>query len=234
METIYYGRYAVGILENLFQDLKPEQLWSEFFDTLYMTFLSLLFSVIIGLIIGVLLYVTRTGGLRENPYVSKVIDFIINILRAVPFIILMFLVVPLAKLLTGSMLGKEAAVPSLVIAASAFYARVCVIAFQEVDKGTIEAAKSMGASNVQIIFKVLLPESTPALVSGATLTAVSLISYTAMAGAIGAGGLGNLAYLYGWARRNDAVLYVATALIVGIVLAVQGLGDLVTKKLDKR
>ncbi len=234
MQILQYRCGNVAIFDILFRDLKPEQLFSELMDTLYMTFVSLVFAVIIGLFIGVVLYVTRSGGLRENRYLSKVIDFIINLLRAIPFIILMILVVPLAKAITGSMLGREAAIPSLVIAAAVFYARVCVLAFIEVDKGTIEAAKSMGASNIGIIWKVLLPESVPALVSGATLTAISLISYTAMAGAIGAGGLGNLAYLYGWTRGNNAVLYVTTALIVGIVLITQSIGDLAVRKLDKR
>ena len=111
---------------------------------------------------------------------------------------------------------------------------MCVIAFTEVDKGTIEASKSMGASNWQIIYKVLLPESLPALISGICVTGISLISYTAMAGAIGSGGLGNLAYMYGWVRRNDSILYVATLIILIIVLVIQGLGDYIVRKIDKR
>ena len=141
---------------------------------------------------------------------------------------------PLTKILTGSILGAKAALPSLIFSATPFYARMCVIAFTEVDKGTIEASKSMGATNNQIIWKILLPESMPALVSGIAVTGISLVSYTAMAGAIGAGGLGNLAYLYGFARRNNAVLYSATAIIVLIVFAIQLAGDTIVRRIDKR
>ncbi len=210
------------------------QMLTAIWETVYMTFLSLLFAVILGLLIGILLYCTQSGGLLENKWVNRISDLLVNVLRAIPFIILMILLIPLAKLLTGRMLGATAALPSLIFAATPFYARMCVIAFTEVDKGTIEASKAMGANNWQIITKVLLPESMPALVSGITVTGISLISYTAMAGAIGAGGLGNLAYLYGFVRRNDAVLYTATAIIVIIVFTMQWIGDTAVKKIDKR
>ncbi|MFV0425176.1 MAG: methionine ABC transporter permease [Bacilli bacterium] len=211
-----------------------EQILEALQETLYMSFVSLFFTVIIGLATGIVLYSTRTNGLYENKFINKAIDFIVNVLRAIPFIILMFLIIPFTKLLTGSMLGVNAALPSLIIAASPFYARLCVLAFMEVDKGVIEATKAMGATNFQIIRKVIIPEAKPALVSGIGVCAISLISYTAMAGAIGSGGLGNLAYLYGLARRNDAVLYIATILVIAIVFTVQGLNDLVVKKIDKR
>ena len=210
------------------------QMLTAIWETVYMTFLSLLFAVILGLLSGILLYCTQSGGLLENKWVNRISDLLVNVLRAIPFIILMILLIPLAKLLTGRMLGATAALPSLIFAATPFYARMCVIAFTEVDKGTIEASKAMGANNWQIITKVLLPESMPALVSGITVTGISLISYTAMAGAIGAGGLGNLAYLYGFVRRNDAVLYTATAIIVIIVFTMQWIGDTAVKKIDKR
>lgn len=210
------------------------QMLTAIWETVYMTFFSLLFAVVLGLLIGILLYCTQSGGLLENKWINRVSDLLVNVLRAIPFIILMILLIPLAKLLTGRMLGATAALPSLIFAATPFYARMCVIAFTEVDKGTIEASKAMGANNWQIITKVLLPESMPALVSGITVTGISLISYTAMAGAIGAGGLGNLAYLYGFVRRNDAVLYTATAIIVIIVFTMQWIGDTAVKKIDKR
>jgi D-methionine transport system permease protein len=211
-----------------------DQLLKALNETLYMSLVSLFFATIIGLLVGILLYVTQTGGLYENKIVNRVVDVIVNILRAVPFIILMILVMPFTKMLVGTILGASAALPSLIIAAVPFYARLCVIAFIEVDRGTIEASKSMGASNWQIIYKVLLPESLPALVSGICVTGISLISYTAMAGAIGSGGLGNLAYLYGWVRRNNAILYVSTLIILIIVLVIQGLGDYLVSKIDKR
>ena len=210
------------------------QMLTAIWETVYMTFFSLLFAVVLGLLIGILLYCTQSGGLLENKWINRISDLLVNVLRAIPFIILMILLIPLAKLLTGRMLGATAALPSLIFAATPFYARMCVIAFTEVDKGTIEASKAMGANNWQIITKVLLPESMPALVSGITVTGISLISYTAMAGAIGAGGLGNLAYLYGFVRRNDAVLYTATAIIVIIVFTMQWIGDTAVKKIDKR
>ncbi|MFV0479794.1 MAG: methionine ABC transporter permease [Anaerorhabdus sp.] len=203
-------------------------------ETVYMTLMSLIVAVILGGLIGILLYVTQTGGLIENKIVNKVADILVNILRAIPFIILMILLIPLTKALTGTMLGATAALPSLIIASAPFYARLCVIAFSEVDKGVIEASKAMGASRTEIIFKVLIPEALPALISGATVAGISLVSYTAMAGAIGAGGLGNLAYMYGFARRDTTVLYAATILVILIVFVIQAVGDFVVKKIDKR
>ena len=150
------------------------------------------------------------------------------------FLILLILLIPLTRAIVGTMLGARAALPPLIFASTPFFARMCVIAFQDVDKGTIEAAKAMGASNSQIIFKVLLPESMPAIVSGIAVTGISLVGYTAMAGAIGAGGLGNLAYMYGFARRNDAILYSSTVIIVLIVFVIQWIGDAIVKKIDKR
>ncbi|MCR5372803.1 MAG: ABC transporter permease [Solobacterium sp.] len=216
------------------RSLNLEQLLEAVWETVYMTFVSVLFAGIIGLFIGILLFCTSSSGLFRNTVVNKIMDVIVNVLRAVPFIILLILIIPLTKLLVGTSLGAKAALPSLTLAAAPFYARLCMIAFMEVDKGTIEASRSMGATNLQIITKVLIPEALPALISGITVTAISLISYTAMAGAIGAGGLGNLAYMYGFARRNNAVLYTSTVIIVLIVFAVQWAGDTIVKKTDKR
>lgn len=219
---------------NFIKKIDFNQLLTALNETLYMSFTSLIFATIIGLLIGILLFVTQSDGLYKNKFVNRIVDIIVNVLRAVPFIILMILVMPFTRAIVGTILGASAAIPSLIIAAVPFYARLCVIAFTEVDKGTIEASKSMGATNWQIIYKVLLPESLPALISGITVTGISLISYTAMAGAIGSGGLGNLAYMYGWVRRNNAVLYSATLIILIIVLVIQGLGDYIVKKIDKR
>ena len=216
------------------RSLNLEQLLDAVWETVYMTFVSVLFAGIIGLFIGILLFCTSSSGLFRNTVVNKIMDVIVNVLRAVPFIILLILIIPLTKLLVGTSLGAKAALPSLTLAAAPFYARLCMIAFMEVDKGTIEASRSMGATNLQIITKVLIPEALPALISGITVTAISLICYTAMAGAIGAGGLGNLAYMYGFARRNNAVLYTSTVIIVLIVFAVQWTGDTIVKKTDKR
>jgi D-methionine transport system permease protein len=214
--------------------LNVEQLLQAVWETVYMTFVSLFFAAIFGLLIGILLYCTQTGGLLQNKVLNRIVDIIVNVLRAIPFLILLILLIPLTRVLVGTMLGAKAALPPLIFASTPFFARMCVIAFQDVDKGTIEAAKAMGASNSQIIFKVLLPESMPAIVSGIAVTGISLVGYTAMAGAIGAGGLGNLAYMYGFARRNDAILYSSTVIIVLIVFVIQWVGDAVVKKIDKR
>ncbi len=215
-------------------DLNWAQLGLAFYETVIMTFVPLLISTVFGGIIGVILFSTQTGGLYENKYLSVIIDFIINVFRAIPFIILLILVLPLTKFLVGSMLGVKAAIPSLSIAATPFFARLCVIAFNEVDAGTVEAAVSMGASKLQIIRKIIIPESKPALISAVAVTGITLVSYTAMAGAIGSGGLGFLAYTYGFVRRNNAMLIVSTVIIVLIVFSIQFIGDKLVEKTDKR
>ncbi len=214
--------------------LNFEQILNAFYETMIMTFVPLLIASIFGGIIGVILFSTQSGGLYENKYLSVIIDFVINVFRAIPFIILLILILPLTKFLVGSILGVEAAIPSLSIAAIPFFARLCVIAFNEVDVGTVEAAVSMGASKIQIIRKIIIPESMPALVSAVAVTGITLVSYTAMAGAIGSGGLGFLAYTYGFVRRNNAMLIVSTAIIVLIVFAIQFVGDKIVAKIDKR
>lgn len=203
-------------------------------DTLFMTLSSLVVSVLIGLIIGIILYVTQEDGLYQNKIIYAILNFIVNVLRAIPFIILLIVLLPLTQLLVGSMLGAKAALPALIFSSAPFYARMCMIALTEIDKGTIEACKAMGASNKDLIFKVLLPEAKPALVSAITVMGISLIGYTAMAGAIGAGGLGYLAYTYGFARNNKSVMYLATIIVVAIVFLIQGIGDYITRKIDKR
>ena len=186
----------------IFDSYESLQILEALGETLYMTGVSLLFAVIIGIIMGIILFITQDKGLYPNKIIHTILDWLINILRAIPFIILLILVMPLAKILTGSILGASAALPSLILSSAPFYARMSMIALNEVDKGVIEAAKAMGANNITIIFKFLLPEAKSALVSGIALMAISLIGYTAMAGAIGAGGLGDLAYTYGFTRQN--------------------------------
>ncbi len=158
----------------------------------------------------------------------------VNIFRSIPFIILIVLLIPFTKIILGSMSGVKGSLPALIISAAPFYARMVEIAFREVDKGVIEAAKAMGANRFQIIWKVLLPESLPALVSGLTVTTISLVGYTAMAAAIGAGGLGSLAYQDGFQRGQNTVTLVATICILIIVFAIQWLGVTVAKKIDER
>lgn len=205
-----------------------------FQDTLFMSFISLIAAILLGLLLGILLYITQDDGLYPNRFISRTLNFLVNILRSIPFIILLFILLPLTKVLVGSILGAKAALPALIISSAPFYARMCMVAFNEVDKGTIEASKAMGASNWQIMTKVLLPEAKPALFSNMTIMGVTLIGYTAMAGAIGAGGLGHLAYLYGIARNNPTMTYIATFLILIIVFIVQMIGDRIVKITDKR
>lgn len=218
----------------IFSDIDFKQIYDALIETLFMSGIALIFAVIFGIVMGVILYLTQKDGLYENKIVHTILDWLVNILRAIPFIILLILVMPLAKMMTGSILGAKAALPSLILSSAPFYARMSMIALNEVDKGVIEAAKAMGANNLEIIFKFLLPEAKPALVSGIALMAITLVGYTAMAGAIGAGGLGDLAYTYGFTRQNYPVLYLSTALVVIIVFAIQFLGDYLVKKIDKR
>lgn len=218
----------------IFSEINWEQMMQALEETLFMTFTSLIAAVVIGLLVGIVLFLTQEHGLYENKIVNKILSFIVNVLRAIPFIILLFIISPFTKLIVGSILGAKAALPALILSSAPFYARMCMIAFNEVDKGVIEACLAMGAKPSQIISKVLLAESKPALLSSATLMAISLVAYTAMAGAIGAGGLGNLAYLYGYARGNDVVMYTATGFVLCIVLLIQGCGDVIVRKIDKR
>ena len=203
-------------------------------ETLFMTFFSLLIAVVLGFGLGIILYVTKDDGLYPNKIINRILDFIVNLLRAVPFIILIIILLPVTIFLVGTMLGAKAALPALIISSAPFYARMCMIALSEVDKGTIEASKAMGASHLQIITKVLIPEAKPALISSITVMGISLVGYTAMAGCIGAGGLGNVAYMYGYARQNMVVMYTATFFVLVIVFIIQGIGDYVVKRIDKR
>jgi D-methionine transport system permease protein len=203
-------------------------------ETIFMAGISLSVAVIMGLGLGTLIYTTQKGGLWEVQWLNQFLQVVVNVLRAIPFIILLILLIPITKVLVGSMLGAKAAVPALIVSAAPFYARMTMIGLNEVGRGTIEASVAMGASKWQILTKVIIPEAMPALVGGVTVTGISLIGYTAMAGAIGAGGLGNLAYLYGFARNNPTVTYLATALILIIVFFIQAIGDWMVRKIDKR
>lgn len=217
-----------------FKDIDWHAMWDATVQTLYMTVISVAATFILGIILGLLLFLTSKGNIWENKPVNTVISAFVNIFRSIPFIILIVLLIPMTMLLVGSMIGENAALPALIIGAAPFYARMVEIGLREIDKGVIEAARSMGASTGTIIWKVLIPESMPALVSGITVTAIALVSYTAMAGVIGAGGLGNLAYLQGFEQNQNDVTFVATVIILIIVFVIQFIGDVITKKLDKR
>ncbi|EWG11680.1 methionine ABC transporter permease [Cytobacillus firmus] len=222
------------MLNEWFPNVKWDSMWEATMETLYMTAISVLATFILGAVLGLLLFLTSKGNIWENAGINKIISAFVNIFRSIPFIILIVLLIPFTKFLLGTMIGEDAALPALIIGAAPFYARMVEIGLREIDKGVIEAAKSMGAKTSTIIWKVLLPESMPALVSGITVTAIALVGYTAMAGVIGAGGLGNLAYLEGFQRSRSDVTLMATVIILIIVFIIQFIGDIITTKLDKR
>ncbi len=214
--------------------VKWDQLLEATNETLYMTSISVFSTFVLGLVLGLLLFLTDKGNMWENKAVNVIIAGFVNIFRSIPFIILIVLLIPFTKLLIGTILGANAALPALIIGAAPFYARMVEIALREINKGVIEASQSMGATHGHIIFKVLIPESLPALISGITVTAISLVGFTAMAGVIGAGGLGHFAYLEGFQRNRPFVTLVATIAILILVFIIQFIGDYFTKKTDKR
>ncbi|WP_211286672.1 methionine ABC transporter permease [Terribacillus saccharophilus] len=222
------------MFEKWFPNVDITDLNTAIYETFYMTILSLIGTFIIGIILGLLLYLTSKGKLWENKVVYGIVAAVVNIFRAIPFIILILLLFPFTDFIVGTIRGPEAALPALIIGSAPFYARLVEIALKEVDNGVVEAAKAMGAKNSTIMFKVLLKESMPALVSGLTVTAIALIGSTAVAGVIGAGGLGDFAYFYGFQRRQFDVVFICTLLIVIVVFVFQFIGDLISNKLDKR
>jgi D-methionine transport system permease protein len=222
------------MFESMFPNIKWDNIMEATIETLYMTAISVVATFFLGVILGLILFLTSKGNLWENKIINGIISAVVNIFRSIPFIILIVLLIPFTKALVGTMIGANAALPALIIGSAPFYARMVEIGLREIDKGVIEAAKSMGATTNTIIWKVLIPESTPALVSGITVTSIALVGYTAMAGVIGAGGLGNLAYLEGFQRNQNDVTIVATIIILIIVFIIQMIGDFITAKLDKR
>lgn len=218
----------------MFENVNMDELLTATYETFYMTAISLLGTLIIGIILGLLLFLTAKDGIWENKVINMLTATVVNVFRSIPFIILILLLFPFTNFLLGTIRGPSAALPALIIGSAPFYARLVEIAFREVDKGVIEAAKSIGAKTRTIIFKVLIPESLPALVSGLTVTAIALIGYTAMAGVIGAGGLGDYAYFYGFQRRDFGLVFICTILILIIVFIIQFIGDFITNKIDKR
>lgn len=205
-----------------------------FMETLYMVFFSTVFAVLLGLPIGVLLLITEENHILPMKSLNLVLSSLVNIFRSLPFIILIIILFPLSRLIVDTAIGSTAAIVPLSIAAAPFVARVAESALREVPWGMIEAAKSMGANNWQIIWRVLLPESVSALVLGLTLTVINILGYTAMAGAVGAGGIGDVAIRYGYQRFRDDVLWITVIVLILMVQAIQSLGNFVAGKLDKR
>ena len=213
-------------LQALFPDIDD---WGELghacIDTLLMLGGSLAFTVLLGLPLGVLLYLTGKGQLRAMPRFYGIVSLLVNVLRSVPFIILMIVLMPVTYALVGTKLGVRGAIPPLVIGAAPFFARLVESALREVQQGVIEAAQAMGASTWQIVRHVLLPEARAGIAAGITVTAIALVGYTAMGGAIGSGGLGDLAYRYGYLSYESDYMVVTVALLVVLVQLLQMLGD---------
>ena len=204
-------------------------------ETLYSTVLATAFAYILGLLLGVLLIAGERDGIRPLPApLMRALNFVINIVRSVPFLILMLMVLPLSMLLLGTKIGTPASIPPLVIAAAPFIARLVETSLREMDKGILEAAQSMGCTPWQIIWRVMLPECLPGLISNLTTAFITILGYGAMAGAIGGGGLGKIAINYGYNRYNYAVMLVAVILIVILVQIFQSIGSYFAARMDKR
>ena len=212
-------------------------IWTSTLQTLEMVSLSTVFSVMLGLPLGILLCITSPasqGGLRPKPVLNEVLSRIVNILRSFPFIILIILLFPLSRLIVGTAIGTKSTIVPLSIAAAPFVARLVETSLKEVDPGVIQAAKTMGSTDAQIVFKVLLPEALPSLIAGLTLTIINLIGYSAMAGAVGGGGLGDLAIRYGYQRFRTDVLLVAVVIIIVLVELIQFVGNRISAKMIAR
>ena len=209
-------------------------LWKATVETLYMVGISTLFTVIFGLPLGVLLVTTDRKGLTPAPALNQILGVIVNVTRSLPFIILLVVVIPLTRKLVGTSIGSTAAIVPVALAAIPFFARVAETGLREVDRGVVEAAQAMGCSPWEIIRKVLIPEALPSLILGVALTIISLISYSAMAGAIGGGGLGDLAIRYGYQRYQTEVMIATVVLLIVIVQAIQGFGNWLAARVSHR
>ncbi|MCG1053932.1 ABC transporter permease [Mycetohabitans sp. B5] len=217
-------------------------MWSEMFDMFVQSFWETLIMVgisgaiggAIGLPLGVLLHLSERGGVLQNVILNRVLGMVINAVRSTPFIILLVAVIPFTRLVVGSSIGTAAAVVPLTIAAAPFVARLVETALREVDRGLIEAAQAMGATTSQVVFKVLLPEAWPGIVAGLTLTFVSLVGYSAMAGAIGGGGLGDLGIRYGYQRFLPEVMLAVVFVLIVFVQLVQSFGDYLVRRLSHK
>ncbi len=211
-----------------------EMLWEGVLDTLYMTVVSTVLSYAFGMVMGVLLVICRRDGIAPRPLFYAVLDMVVNLTRSFPFLILMIAVIPFTRFLVGTTIGNNATVVPLVIAAAPFVARLIESSLLEVDSGVVEAAQSMGASTWQIIVKVLLPEALPSLLNGSAVAAITILGYSAMSGAVGGGGLGKLAIMYGYNRYQTDIMFATIILLIVIVQLFQMLGNWATKRFDKR
>ena len=217
----------------MFDNIDIEAFTNAFNETIYMSFISTLFVFLFGLTLGLVLFTTGKKGLNPNKSIYQITSVSTNILRSIPFLILIVLLVPFTKILVGTILGAKAALPALIIGATPYYARLVELTLNEKGTHLIETGKAFGASNMKIVTKIIIPESLIGIIRGITVTSIMIVGYTSIAGAIGAGGLGNLAYLYGFTRNQIDVTILATLLIVGIILFIQLSSDILIKKIQK-
>jgi len=205
------------------------------YETIYMIVLSIIIASIIGVPLGVYLSISKKGGIKENQFLNRIIDLIIvNITRSIPFVVLIVLLIPLSRVIVGKSYGTTAFVIPLSIGSAPFVARIIENALNEVNYGLVEAAISMGASTSEIILKVLIPEALPSIINGITLTIISLVGYSAIAGIIGGGGLGNLAVVEGFQRGNYKLMYLSTLLLIILVQIIQLIGTNIVKKIEEK
>lgn len=217
--------FSSQIIEMLLEGVK---------DTLYMTLGSTLLGYLVGLPMGIALAVTDKEGIKPNAFVYRILDFISNVIRSIPFLILLILMIPVTRLIVGKSYGATATIIPLVVTAAPYIARLVESSLKEVDKGVIEAAKAMGATNAQIVFKVLLVEARTSIIMGATIATGTILGYSAMAGTVGGGGLGDIAVRYGYYRWQTDIMLVTVLLIIVIFQILQNTGMITAKKLNRR
>ena len=218
----------------LFTDTVIKMIIQGLYDTLYMTIISTLMAYVLGIPLGIALAITDNKGIKPNVLIYKILDLISNIIRSVPFLILLILVMPITKLIVGKTYGSSATIVPLVIAAAPFIARMVESSLQEVDKGVIEAAQSMGAGTFTIIWKVLIVEARTSLIVGMTIALGTILGYSAMAGIVGGGGLGDIAIRYGFYRSETDIMIATVVILVVLVQLLQGVGMMASRRLDKR
>ena len=229
---MYSNLFSAQSVQDLMSVLPslPFAIW----ETFYVTVVSTALSLVLGLPLGVLLVITQEHGIRPHKLVNQVLGWIINVGRSLPFIILMISIMDFTKLIVGTKIGVKGAIVPLVVSAAPFIARMVETSLTEVDAGVVEAAQSMGASTFQLVWKVYLPEALPSLILGGSISIITILAYTAIAGAIGAGGLGDLAIRYGYQRREPAKMWVAAVLLIVLVQVVQTVFSRVSNRIDKR
>ena len=225
---------TIAFINDLFANVDLSDITQATTDTLFMLGFSVLFSTIIGIPVGLILFLTSKGRLLQNKIIYGVFSFVVNVLRSIPFIILLIVMIPATTFLVGTSLGAKGTIPPLVIGAFPFFARLVENSLKEIDEGVFNMAKSCGATTWQIIWHILLPEILPGIIASITVTAIALVSYTAMAGAVGGGGLGDLAIRYGYQRFETNIMILTVVLMVVMVQVIQLFGDFLVRIMRKK